>query len=344
MTIITQQMIANAESFIQRWRGITTERAEAQTFTNEFFQIFGLDRKKLAQFEKPIQKKDETGKGFADLFWSGKLIIESKSAHLDSDKHWDKTLQQAKEYIENLLAYQKPQYIMLINFKRIKKYEVIVSAGNKITINFLSEVPIEKLAKSLDEFAFFLEFANRLESDEEKVNQEAARRIANVYDAIERKGYKSEDIAILLARILFCMFAEDTGIFESKQFENYIRNNTNGENLGNKLAELFDILNTDEKNRKTTNNDLNKFPYVNGDLFNTKLSKIPETNNALRDALLNCCSYGWADISPVIFGALFQAVIHNEDRRSLGAHFTSEKNILRVIRPLCLDKLQEETK
>ena len=342
MTIITQQMRENAESFILRWRGERSEKAEAQTFSNEFFQIFGLDRKKLAQFEKPIQKKDETGTGFADLFWSGKLIIESKSAHLDNPKHWEKTLLQAKEYIENLLDYQRPQYIMLINFKRIQKYEVKVSISNKITINFLSEVKIENLAKSLDEFSFFLEFANRLESDEEKVNQEAARRIANVYDAIERKGYKSEDIAILLARILFCMFAEDTGIFENKQFENYIRNNTTGDNLGQKLTELFDILNTEKSKRKTTNKDLNKFPYVNGDLFNTKLSKIPETNKVLKDALLECCCYGWADISPVIFGALFQAVIHNEDRRSLGAHFTSEKNILRVIRPLFLDKLQEE--
>ncbi len=342
MNIITQSMITNAESFILRWRGVTTERAEAQTFTNEFFQIFGLDRKKLAQFEKPIQKKDESGKGFADLFWSGKLIIESKSAHLDNPKHWEKTLHQAKEYIENLLDYQRPKFIMLINFKRIKKYEVIASNSNKITINFVSEVEIENLAKRLEEFGFFLEFANSLESDEEKVNQEAARRIANVYDAIERKGYKSEDIAILLARILFCMFAEDTGIFEAKQFENFIRNNTNGENLGNKLAELFETLNTDVKNRKSNKDDLNKFPYVNGDLFNTKLSKIPETSDALRKALLDCCSYGWADISPVIFGALFQAVIHNEDRRSLGAHFTSEKNILRVIRPLFLDKLQEE--
>ena len=136
MAIINREMRENADAFILRWKGTTAERAEAQTFTNEFFQIFGLDRKNLAQFEKPIQKKNETGTGFADLFWSGKLIIESKSAHLDNPKHWEKTLTQAEEYIENLLEHQRPQFIMLMNFKRIKKYEVLVGKSNKVKINF----------------------------------------------------------------------------------------------------------------------------------------------------------------------------------------------------------------
>ena len=335
-------MRENADAFIIRWRGTTTERAEAQTFTNEFFQIFGLDRKNLAQFEKPIQKKDETGTGFADLFWSGKLIIESKSAHLDNPKHWDSTLNQAEEYIDNLLPHQRPQFILLMNFKRIKKYAVEVNKSNKVKIIFLIEIAIEDLATNLDEFVFLIEFANRLETDEEKVNQEAARRIANVYDAIEHKGYNSNDIAILLARILFCLFADDTGIFERKQFENYIRENTTGKTLGDHFLKLFATLNTPDNNRKTSNIVLNKFPYVNGDLFNTQLNKVPPTTNALRDALLDCCTYDWSDISPVIFGSLFQAVMSDTERRSLGAHYTSERNILRVVRPLFLDKLQEE--
>jgi len=342
MAIINREMREKAESFILRWRGTTTERAEAQTFTNEFFQIFGLDRKNLAQFEKPIQKKDETGTGFADLFWTGKLIIESKSAHLDNPKHWDKTLIQAEEYIDNLLSHQRPQIIMLMNFKRIKKYEVVISKTSKVKINFLTEVPIEQLATKLDEFTFFIEFAHRLESDEEKVNQEAARRIANVYDAIERKGYSSTDISILLARVLFCLFADDTGIFNKKQFEKYIREKTSGKTLGNHILELFETLNTPLKSRKETNKEVNKFPYVNGDLFDTKLNKMPPTNNALREALLDCCAYDWSDISPVIFGSLFQAIMNNKERRTLGAHYTTERNILRVVRPLFLDKLQEE--
>lgn len=336
-------MKENAEVFIQRWRGTTTEKGEAQTFTNEFFQIFGLDRKDLAQFEKPIRKKDESGTGFADLFWSGKLIIESKSAHKDSSHHWDNTLIQAEEYIDDLKEHQKPKFILLMNFKRIQKYSVIVNKSGKAKVKFIVEVPIEKLAEQLDEFLFFIEFAERLETDEEKVNQEAARKIANVYDAIERKGYKSDDIAILLARILFCLFAEDTGIFKPDQFCKFLSNHTTGPNLGEQLLALFKILNTHPRDRKGHRKELNDFPYVNGDLFDTRLSKIPATNNALRNALLHACSaYDWSDISPVIFGSLFQAVMEDTERRSLGAHFTSERNILRVVKPLFLDKLHDE--
>jgi type II restriction/modification system DNA methylase subunit YeeA len=341
MTIISNEMLDNAEAFIIKWKGTTSERGEAQSFTNDFFKIFGLDRKNLAQFEKPIQKKNESGVGFADLFWSGKLIIESKSAHLDKPKNWEKTLSQAEEYIDNLLPHQKPKFIMLMNFKRIQKYDVSILSTGKVKIKFLTEVPIEDLSKRLNEFAFFLEFASQLETDEEKVNQEAARRIANVYDAIERKGYDSNEISILLARILFCLFAEDTGIFERKQFENYVKNCT-GKTLGNKLLELFQVLNTPVKERKKVNPELEKFPYVNGGLFDSKLNKVPHTTDALREALINCCTYDWSDISPVIFGSLFQAVMDNVERRSLGAHYTSEKNILRVLKPLFLDELQTE--
>lgn len=340
--MIKNDMREKAEKFIIDWRGTKDERAEAQSFTNDFFNIFGLDRKKLANFEKSIQKKDESGTGFADLFWSGKLIIESKSAHLDSPKNWEKTLKQATEYIENLLPHQKPQYILLMNFKRIQKYKVIVNQSNKIKIEHVVEVPLEKLASMLDEFAFFIEFANRLESDEEKVNQQAANLMANVYNAIERKGYESNDIAILLARILFCLFAEDTKIFETKQFENFIKNNTTGKTLGSQLLLLFEILNTPNANRKNVNEVVNKFPYVNGGLFDNKLGKVPHTTDALKEALLDCCAYDWSDISPVIFGSLFQAVMNDIERRSLGAHYTSEKNILRVLRPMFLDDLQNE--
>lgn len=337
------EMRENAEAFILRWRGTTAERSEAQTFTNEFFQIFGLDRKNLAQFEKPIRKKDESGTGFADLFWSGKLIIESKSADKDNIHHWEKTLIQAEEYIDDLKEHQKPQFILLMNFKRIRKYSVEVNKSGKVKINFVVEVPIENLAERLDDFLFFIEFAERLESDEENVNQEAARKIANVYDAIERKGYKSNDIAILLARILFCLFAEDTGIFKPDQFYNYLLNHTTGQNLGEHLLSLFKILNTHPRDRKGHHKELNEFPYVNGDLFDTRLTKVPPTTNSLRNALLNACSaYDWSDISPVIFGSLFQAVMDDKERRSLGAHFTSEKNILRVVKPLFLEQLHEE--
>jgi len=338
---ITHEMRERAQKFILDWRGTKNERSEAQTFTNEFFEIFGLKRRDYAQFEKPIQKKDETGTGFADLFWSGKLIIESKSAHKDSDVHWSETLRQAKDYVEDLFIYQRPQYILLMNFKRFQKHRV-ETVGDKVKITFLTEIGIEQLAEKLDEFAFFPDFAYRLEDDGIILNQEAARRMANLYESIEHKGYNRNDISVLLARILFCLFAEDTGIFEKKTFENYINENTDGSNLGDHLMLIFKALNTPPDKRATLNKKLTKFHYVNGGLFDGKLTKVPPTTKAMRSALLECCAYDWSDISPVIFGALFQAVIHKEDRRSLGAHYTSEKNILRVINPLFLNKLRND--
>jgi len=343
MEIITQTMRQSAEKFILNWRGISSERAESQTFINEFFEIFGLYRKDYAQFEKPIRKKNEHGTGFADLFWSGKLIIEAKSAAKDSEKHWENTLKQAEEYIENLLPYQRPQYILLMNFKRFMKYTVEQQSGSKkIKIQFNKQIPIEELSNQLDEFLFFPEFAHQLEDAEEKINQEAARLIANVYDSIERKGYKHEDIAIILARLMFCMFAEDTGIFKLKQFEQFLRNQTTAENLGEKLKSFFEILNTPFDKRNGFDPLVMEFPYVNGGLFRKEIDQLPTANTALRDTLIKCCEYDWSFISPVIFGSLFQAVMHQEDRRTLGAHYTSERNIQRVVRPLFLDELRQE--
>jgi len=339
--IITDKMKLKAESFILEYRGKTAERSESQSFINDFFEIFGVKRSKVGVFEKPIKKKNEKGTGFADFFWRGKLIIESKSGHLDNPKHWEKTLGQAKEYIEDLPTDQKPQYILLLNFKRLQKHEVLNKNG-VIKIVFLKEIPIENLVENLNEFIFILDFANRLESDEEKVNEIASNKMANLYDAIERKGYNSSDIAILLARILFCLFAEDTEIFKQKQFENFIKDNTDGKNLGSNLLELFDTLNTPVNKRKTKNKVINAFPYVNGDLFNITISKLPQTTNAMRDALLECCKYDWSIISPVIFGSLFQYILQDNERRESGSHYTSEKNILKVISPLFLDDLISE--
>ncbi len=329
MKSITSKMRDNAEKFATEWGGTTSERSESQTFINEFFKIFGLDRKNFAQFEKPIKKKNEKGTGFADLFWSGKLIIEAKSSIKDSQKHWDEALVQAEEYIDNLKSEKQiPKYILLINFKKFRKYTV-EKHSNQIKTIFNKEIELGNLASELDEFLFFPEFASQLEDAEEEINQDAARLIANVYDTIERKGYE-EDVAIFLTRLMFCMFAEDTGIFELKQFENFLRNNTTSDNLGNKLKSFFNILNTPLDKRQKYESTLMNFPYVNGKLFEDNIDKLPVLNTAFRETLIKCCEYDWSFISPVIFGSLFQAVIHEKERKTLGAHYTSEKNIMRV--------------
>jgi len=176
------------------------------------------------------------------------------------------------------------------------------------------------------------------------VNIEAVELLGDVYDALKDSRYPSHDLAPLLVRILFALFAENTAIFEPDQFRNLILDRTgkDGSDLGALLDEFFQILNTDEANRqKHLAPELAAFPYVNGALFNHRLPNAAMTKS-MRDALLKATEFDWTQISPAIFGSLFQSVMEGPERRALGAHYTSEDDILKLIRPLFLDALEKE--
>ena len=136
---------------------------------------------------------------------------------------------------------------------------------------------------------------------------------------------------MFLVRLVFCLFADDTGIFEPRDtFLSYLETRTqeDGSDLGAKLSELFQVLNTPEDQRLVNlDEDLAQFPYVNGDLFAEQLA-IPAFNAGMRRQLIRCCSFDWSAISPAIFGALFQSVMDEENRRHHGAHYTTEQNIM----------------
>jgi len=341
MSFITEQMKSTAKAFSQKWNGTAYEKGEAQTFTNELFKIFGIDRHSVARFERQIKRKKTTV--FVDTFWPGKLLIEAKSANKDKEKDWEDTLNQAVEYVEDLeLFTQKPKFILLTNFKRFRKFKVeFKSPTSDPKITFLKEVLLENLSSELEEFSFFPQFIYELEKEEEQVNQEATKRIAGVNKAITQKIGKTKETGLFLARILFCLFAEDTNIFKEKQFEYFIRNQTNGNNLKEQLLLLFETLNTPiDKRKKSIPNYINAFPYVNGGLFADKIVQLKNLDDTIKDSILYCCSYDWSLISPVIFGALFQSLIR--ERRETGAHYTSERNIQRVVKPLFLDALNDE--
>jgi type II restriction/modification system DNA methylase subunit YeeA len=145
-------------------------------------------------------------------------------------------------------------------------------------------------------------------------------------------------------RLLFCLFAEDTTIFNKQQFQDYIEQRTNedGSDLAPKLQELFQVLNTaKEKRFKNLDEQLDEFPYVNGKLFEEVLPTA-SFDKKMRQALLDCCVIDWSKISPAIFGSMFQSVMNPTERRNLGAHYTSETNILKLIKPLFLDELWKE--
>ena len=145
-------------------------------------------------------------------------------------------------------------------------------------------------------------------------------------------------------RLLFCLFAEDTGIFQRQQFQDYIEDRTfeDGADLGHHLVTFFHLLNTpSEKRLSNQDEQLNAFPYVNGKLFEEMLPPAA-FDSAMRQALLACCALDWSRISPAIFGSLFQSIMDEDARRNLGAHYTSEQNILKLINPLFMDDLRAE--
>ncbi|MCB1194207.1 MAG: class I SAM-dependent DNA methyltransferase [Leptospiraceae bacterium] len=176
------------------------------------------------------------------------------------------------------------------------------------------------------------------------MNIEAAVLMGKLHDQLKEIGYVGHELEIYLVRLLFCLFAEDTGIFNKNIFYEYILNKTNedGSDLGAHLSQIFYILNVPKDKRlKNIDESLNEFPFVNGKLFNETIAPAA-FNSKMRKALLDCCMLDWGKISPAIFGALFQSVMNIEIRRNLGAHYTSEKNILKLIKPLFLDKLWDE--
>ncbi|WP_374363805.1 class I SAM-dependent DNA methyltransferase [Cloacibacterium sp.] len=168
--------------------------------------------------------------------------------------------------------------------------------------------------------------------------------MGKLHDRLEEIGYEGHPLEVYLVRILFCLFAEDTTIFNKQQFQDYIEQRTaeDGSDLASKLQELFQVLNTPlDKRFKNLDEQLNEFPYVNGKLFE-EILPMASFDTKMRLALLDCCYIDWSKISPAIFGSMFQSVMNPKERRNLGAHYTSETNILKLIKPLFLDELWAE--
>ena len=256
-----------AAAFVNDWKEkapTAREEADAQSFQIEFFNIFGVDRKKVAVFED--------GKAY---------------------------------------RFQLPQL--------------------------------------LENIELFGDLAGYRETDPFKrwdpVNIEAAVKMGELHNRLKEIGYSGRSLELYLVRLMFCLFADDTGIFEpQKTFLKYIleRTSEDGSDLALHIQKIFETLNTDKKDRlKTLDIQLNQFPYVNGHLFEEQL-KTADFDRLMRDTLIECCALDWSKISPAIFGAMFQSVMNDEERHDIGAHYTSEENILKLIRPLFLDGLREE--
>ena len=336
-----------ALSFAREWEGERREKAEAQTFWNEFFNVFGISRRRVAAFEeyvKPVKARLEqddlfhksgraAGSGFIDLFWKGVLIAEHKSAGKDLDSAY----KQALDYFGGLKERDLPRYVIVSDFARIRLYDLEQDDQH--------EFPLIDLHKKIGLFGFISGYTTQRIQEQDPVNVKAAEKMGRLHDQLKAGGYTGHILEVLLVRLLFCLFAEDTTIFNQKdQFRDWIENCTreDGSDLGAQLSALFQVLNTKEDLRqKNLDERFAAFPYVNGKLFEETLP-VAAFNSDMREALLDCCRLDWGRISPAIFGALFQSVMDDKARRNLGAHYTSEKNILKVIKSLFLDDLRAE--
>jgi hypothetical protein len=342
MPLSLNEIKDRALAFSREWEGARAERAEAQTFWNEFFNVFGVTRRRIASFEEPVKRarsrfEKSGGKGgFVDLFWRGTLIAEHKSRGLNLDSAY----KQALEYFEGLSERDLPRYVIVSDFARIRLYDLDTGIRN--------EFPLKDLYRKIKLFGFIAGYITQRIEVEDPVNIKAAERMGRLHDRLRASGYEGHKLEVFLVRLLFCLFAEDTTLFEPMgSFRDFLENfsHEDGSDLGSRLAHLFQVLNTLEgKRQKSLDETLAAFPYVNGQLFEETLS-IPTCDRVIREMLLDCCALDWGRISPAIFGSLFQCVMDEAGsvrRRNLGAHYTSEENILKLIKPLFLDDLWVE--
>jgi hypothetical protein len=320
-----------AFKFSHEWAEESSEDAEAKSFWDGFFNVFGVPRKRVATFEQKVKKLDGRD-GYIDLLWRGILLVEHKSRGKDLDR----AFQQAKDYFPGIKDVDLPRYILVSDFARFRLYDLEESTQHDFVL--------KDLHKQVRLFGFIAGYQTTSFKEQDPVNIKAAERMGKLHDRLKAVGYEGHNLEAYLVRLLFCLFAEDTSIFERRQLQDLIEQRTaeDGQDLAQWLGNLFEVLDTPEDKRlKTLDAQLAAFPYVNGSLFSKHLPTAA-FDHAMRDMLLECCSLDWSRISPAIFGALFQSVMDQKLRRNLGAHYTSEKNILKLIKPLFLDELREE--
>jgi len=331
MALSWNEIKDKALQFSIDWADENRERAEKDSFWNDFFSVFGISRRRVANFEEPV-KKYGNKQGFIDLFWKGTLLIEHKS----KGKNLEKAYSQAIDYFPGLAERDLPKYILVSDFERFKLYDLDEKTEHEFNLsNFYKNVQL---------FGFIAGYQKHVYKEEDPVNIKAAVLMGKLHDQLKEIGYDGHQLEIYLVRLLFILFADDSAIFEKDIFKEFVelRTNENGNDLGAFIAQLFQILNTPQESRlKNLDEYLQAFPYVNGKLFEEVLP-IASFNSKMRTILLETSSLDWGKISPSIFGSLFQSVMNPEQRRNLGAHYTSERNILKLIKPLFLDELIAE--
>jgi len=323
----------NAVTFARRWKDGWDEKSEAQSFVRDFMRVFGVeDAAAVGRFEERALR--EAGRGFMDYLWAKKIAIEMKSKGKDLERAYT----QLADYLSHLPEDEVPDLWMVCDFETI----IIWRRSTKQRKQFKTK----DLKKNVRQFADIAGYETQTaREDQLEINVKAAEKMALLHDALKGYGYEGHDLEVYLVRLLFCLFADDTGIFpQDTLYEYFEQSKPDGSDLSERIARLFDVLNMpDEVRAKRTllGEALKQFRYINGGLFEKTLPA-PEFDARMRKTLLDCVNFNWSKISPAIFGAMFQGVMDKQQRRELGAHYTSEENILKLINPLFMDELWAE--
>jgi hypothetical protein len=275
MRLSWNEIRARAATFAKEWAGEGYEKGQTQLFYRDFFEVFGVPVRRVAAFEEPVKKLGDK-RGYIDLFWKGVVLVEQKS--VGRDLHKAKT--QALDYFPGLKDSELPRYIILSDFQNFELYDLEESESIAFAL--------QDLPKHVEKFGFVLGVQKRSFRDQDPVNIEASELVGKLHDALEASGYSSNDLERFLVRIVFCLFADDTGIFEPRDiFLDLLENRTgeDGSDLGGWIAQLFQVLDTPEGHRsEKLDEDLDRFPYINGDLFRDPL-RIPAFDAEMRARL-----------------------------------------------------------
>ncbi len=308
----------------------TTKRGESQSFYNDFFNIFGVTRRRVASFEEPVKKLDDE-RGFIDLFWKGVLIVEQKSAGRDLVR----AKQQALDYFPGLKEHELPRFVLVSDFQSFELHDLEENTTSRFTLRQLPE--------HVEEFGFIIGVQKRSFRDQDPVNIEASEIMGKLHDALKDAGYEGHELERFLARWVFCLFADDMVNFRTAR-RCFCTDHT-AHKPGWKryravaCAAFRGALQTVTSQGKTISRRTYS-PVRQWRLFQSVSFRC----FAMRSLLIDALNFSWDAISPAIFGSLFQSVMKREERRRQGAHYTTERNILKVIEPLFLDDLRAEFK
>ena len=334
----------NCAKFAHEWSDcVGDEKQDGHEFMRELMKCFGITKRKAISYERRSNRASTGRQGYIDALIPGKALIEMKSA----GKNLDEAEEQALDYIHDLADVETPRLLIISDFRRVRVVDLdSEKASDGSGDAGRTEFRLAQLPDHVDDLKFLagygmVQVGSR---EQEEASIQAARVMADLYEALDGSGYSDHEASIFLIRTLFCLYGDDAGLWERDLFTEFLvtRTGEDGSDLGAQLALLYQTLNTPVVRRQSTLDELiARFPYVNGGIFAEPLS-IPSFSSAMRDELMRACAFDWSGISPAVFGSLFQAVKSPAARRKLGEHYTIETNILKTLEPLFLDELRQK--